>query len=44
LGIGMNGTHQVSTYVYVNLIGDDIITLGRNAHMLLLINASKGRV
>ena len=32
----MNDTHQVLAYVYdVNLIGDDIRTIERNADMLL---------
>ena len=32
----MNGTHQVLTYAYdVNLIGDNIRTIERNANVLL---------
>ena len=40
LGLDMNGTHQVLAYADdVNLIGDDIKTIERNAQVLL--NASK---
>ena len=40
LGLDMNGTHQVSAYAdEVNLIGDDIRTIERNADVL--INACK---
>ena len=36
LGLHMNGTHQVLAYVDdVNLIGHDIITIERNADVLL---------
>jgi hypothetical protein len=35
-GLDMNGTHQVFTYSDdVNLISDDIRTIGRNSDMLL---------
>ena len=40
LGLRMNGTHQVLAYADdINLIGDDIRTIGRNADVLL--NACK---
>ena len=40
LGLDMNGTHQVLAYADdVNLIGDDIRTIERNANVLL--NACK---
>ena len=40
LGLDMNGTHQVLAYAEdVNLIGDDIRTIERNADVLL--NACK---
>ena len=40
LGVDMNGTHQVLAYMDdVNLIGDDILTIERNADVLL--NACK---
>ena len=40
LGLDMNGTHQVLSYAdVVNLIGDDIRTIERNADVLL--NACK---
>ena len=40
LGLDMNGTHQVLAYADdVNLIGDDIRTIERNADVLL--NACK---
>ena len=40
LGLSMNGTHQVLAYADdINLIGDDIRTIGRNADVLL--NACK---
>jgi hypothetical protein len=36
LGLDMNGTHQVFAYtVDVNLIDDDIRTIGRNLDVLL---------
>ena len=36
LGLDVNGTHQKLAYtVYVNLIGDDIRTVERNADVLL---------
>ena len=39
----MNGTHQVLAYADdVNLIGDDIRTIERNAHVLLNACKNKG--
>ena len=36
----MNGTHQVFAYVdYINLIGDDIRTIERNADVLLNVGS-----
>ena len=35
LGLDMNATHQVLAYDDVNLIGDDIRTIKRNADVLL---------